>query len=182
MSRFGYSDCKLAATPYDLSGLLLENQGIAREQLRYSQIINSLVYLASATRSDISVVSKLNRIFLKFRRGPLACPWEGITLSKRDYELWYSLYQLPEGTWGLLWCKLDIWCWWDLCHRWICILTWRWRCFIEVLQVDHLNEVNNGSITHSIRYRHNWSWVTSWTPYGFTGSWKTDTDYFHELW
>ena len=30
-------------------------------------------------------------------------------------------------------------------HKWICMHTWRWRCFLEVLQADHLNEVNNGS-------------------------------------
>ena len=32
--------------------------------------------------------------------------------------------------------------------------TWWWRCFLEVLQADHLNEVNYGSITHSIRHSH----------------------------
>jgi biotin synthase-related radical SAM superfamily protein len=42
--------------------LLRKNQRIARDQLRYSQIIGSLMYLASATRSDISfVVCKLSR-------------------------------------------------------------------------------------------------------------------------
>jgi hypothetical protein len=42
--------------------LLRKNQRIARDQLRYSQIIGSLMYLASATRPDISfVVCKLSR-------------------------------------------------------------------------------------------------------------------------
>nr|CAH66607.1 H0211A12.10 [Oryza sativa] len=62
LSRFGYSDCKPAPTPYDPSVLLRKNQRIARDQLRYSQIIGLLMYLASAMRPDISfAVSKLSR-------------------------------------------------------------------------------------------------------------------------
>ena len=54
LNRFGYSDCTSAPTPYDPSMLLRKNRKIARDQLRYSQIIDSLMYLASATRPDIS--------------------------------------------------------------------------------------------------------------------------------
>ena len=62
LNPFGYSDCTPALTPYDPSVLLRKNRRIARDQLRYSQIIGSLMYLASAMRPDISfVVSKLNR-------------------------------------------------------------------------------------------------------------------------
>ncbi|KAK1665412.1 hypothetical protein QYE76_053571 [Lolium multiflorum] len=62
LSRFGYSDCKSSPTPYDPSVIIRKNKRIARDQLRYSQIIGSLMYLASATRPDISfAVSKLNR-------------------------------------------------------------------------------------------------------------------------
>nr|CAD41546.2 OSJNBb0091E11.16 [Oryza sativa Japonica Group] len=62
LSRFGYSDCKPAPTPYNSSVLLRKNRRIERDQLRYSQIIGSLMYLASATRPDISfAVSKLSR-------------------------------------------------------------------------------------------------------------------------
>ena len=62
LSRFGFSECKLAPTPYDPSKLLKKNRRISRDQLRYSQIIGSLMYLANATRPDISfVVSKLSR-------------------------------------------------------------------------------------------------------------------------
>jgi hypothetical protein len=65
LSRFGYSKCEPAPTLYDPSKLLKKNRRIARDQLRYSQIIGSLMYLASATRSDISfAVSKLSRVFL----------------------------------------------------------------------------------------------------------------------
>jgi hypothetical protein len=61
LSCFGFSDCKPAPTPYDPSVLLRKNQRIVRDQLRYSQIIGSLMYLASATRPNISfAVSKLS--------------------------------------------------------------------------------------------------------------------------
>ena len=66
LSRFGYSDCKPSPTPYDASVLLRKNRRIARDQLKYSQIIGSLMYLASATRPDISfAVSKLSRFVSK---------------------------------------------------------------------------------------------------------------------
>jgi hypothetical protein len=62
LSRFGYSDWKPAPTPYDASTILKKNKRIMRDQLRYYQIIGSLMYLASATRTDISfTVSKLTR-------------------------------------------------------------------------------------------------------------------------
>jgi hypothetical protein len=62
LSRFGYNDCKPVSTPYDPSLILRKNKRIMRDQLRYSQIIGSLMYLASATRPDISyAVSKLSR-------------------------------------------------------------------------------------------------------------------------
>jgi hypothetical protein len=62
LSRFGYSECSPAPTPYDPSVSLRKNRRIARDQLRYSQIIGSLMYLASTTRPDISyAVRKLSR-------------------------------------------------------------------------------------------------------------------------
>jgi hypothetical protein len=61
LSRFRFSDCKPTPTPYDASKILWKNKGIMRDQLRYSHIIGSLMYLASATRPDISLaVSKLS--------------------------------------------------------------------------------------------------------------------------
>jgi hypothetical protein len=53
LSHFGYSDWKPAPTPYDASTILKKNKRIMRDQLRYSQIIGSLMYLASTTRPDI---------------------------------------------------------------------------------------------------------------------------------
>ena len=62
LSRFGFEDCKVSPTPYDASVKLRNNKGQGIDQLRYSQIIGSLMYLAGATRPDISfAVSKLSR-------------------------------------------------------------------------------------------------------------------------
>jgi hypothetical protein len=55
-------DSNPSSTPYDPSVTLRKNKKIARDQLRYSQIIGSLMYLASATRPNISfAVCKLSR-------------------------------------------------------------------------------------------------------------------------
>ena len=62
LSRFGYIDSKPSPTPYDPSVTLKKNKRIGVNQLKYSQVIGSLMYLASATRPDISfAVSKLSR-------------------------------------------------------------------------------------------------------------------------
>ncbi|WVZ83655.1 hypothetical protein U9M48_030782 [Paspalum notatum var. saurae] len=54
LSRFGYIDSKPSPTPYDPSVTLKKNKRIGVNQLKYSQIIGSLMYLASATGPDIS--------------------------------------------------------------------------------------------------------------------------------
>jgi hypothetical protein len=62
LSHFGYKDIKPSPTPYDSSLILRKNKRIGRYQLRYSQMIGSLMYLASVIRPDILfVVSKLSR-------------------------------------------------------------------------------------------------------------------------
>jgi hypothetical protein len=62
LSYFGYKDSKPFPTPYDLSLVFRKNKKIGRDQLRYSQIIGSLMYLASVSRSNISfVVIKLSQ-------------------------------------------------------------------------------------------------------------------------
>jgi hypothetical protein len=62
LSRFDFIDSKPSLIPYDPSVTLRKNKKIARDQLRYSQIIGSLMYLASVIRPNISfVVSKLSR-------------------------------------------------------------------------------------------------------------------------
>jgi hypothetical protein len=61
LSHFGYKGNKPSPTPYDPSIILRKNERNGRDQLRYSQIIGSLMYLASATRPDISfAMSKLS--------------------------------------------------------------------------------------------------------------------------
>jgi hypothetical protein len=62
LSRFGFEECKISPTPYDVSIKLRKFKGEEKDQLRYSQIIGSLMYLVGATRPDISyAVSKLSR-------------------------------------------------------------------------------------------------------------------------
>jgi hypothetical protein len=62
LSHFGYSDCKYAPTLYDPSVMLQKTRRTTKDQLRYSQIISSLMYLASATGPDILfAVNKLRR-------------------------------------------------------------------------------------------------------------------------
>jgi hypothetical protein len=62
LSHFGYKDSKPSPIPYDHSLVLRKNKKIGRDQLRYSQMIGSLMYLASVTRPNISfAVSKLSQ-------------------------------------------------------------------------------------------------------------------------
>jgi hypothetical protein len=62
LSRFGYKDSKPSPRPINPSLDLRKNKRISRDQLIYSHIIGSLMYLASATRPGISfAVSKLSR-------------------------------------------------------------------------------------------------------------------------
>jgi hypothetical protein len=49
LSHFGFLDSKPSPTPYDPSIILQKKKGLRRDQLRYSQILDSLMYLASAT-------------------------------------------------------------------------------------------------------------------------------------
>jgi hypothetical protein len=62
LSYFSYKDNKPSPKPYDLSLVLQRNKRIGTDQLRYSYMIGSLIYLASATRPNISfAVRKLSR-------------------------------------------------------------------------------------------------------------------------
>ncbi|KAK1605736.1 hypothetical protein QYE76_029409 [Lolium multiflorum] len=93
LSRFGYIDSKSSPTPYDPSVTLRKNRRIAVDQLRYSQIVGSLMYLASATRPDISfAVGKLSR----FMSNPGTDHWHALDRVMRylcgtmSYEIHYS--------------------------------------------------------------------------------------------
>ncbi|KAL0342897.1 UNVERIFIED_CONTAM: Retrovirus-related Pol polyprotein from transposon TNT 1-94 [Sesamum angustifolium] len=63
IEKFGYQNSRIARTPYDSSVALFKNEsGVSVAQLRYSQIIGSLQYLANGTRPNILFsVSKLAR-------------------------------------------------------------------------------------------------------------------------
>ncbi|KAK1693387.1 hypothetical protein QYE76_010084 [Lolium multiflorum] len=93
LSRFGYIDSKPSSTPYDPSVTLRKNRRIAIDQLRYSRIVGSLMYLASATRPDISfAVSKLSR----FMSNPGTDHWHALDRVMRylcgtmSYGIHYS--------------------------------------------------------------------------------------------
>jgi hypothetical protein len=62
MGAHALSDGKSSPTPYDPSVILRKNKNKPTDQPRYSQIVGSLMYLASTTRPNISfAVSKLSR-------------------------------------------------------------------------------------------------------------------------
>jgi hypothetical protein len=95
LSCFGYKDNKPSPTPYDPSLVLQKNKRIGRDQLRYSQIIRSLMYLASATRPAISfVMSKLSQFTFNTRDDH----WRVLErvihylAGTMDYEIHYSGY------------------------------------------------------------------------------------------
>lgn len=151
LDRFGYSDCKPSPTPYDPSVLIRKNEGETKDQLRYSQIIGSLMYLASATRPEISFsVSKRSR----FVSNPGDFHWHALERimhylkGTASYGLHYTGYpRVLEGYSDANWIS-DA----ELSYKWLCVYTWWCCCFLEVLQADHLNKVNNGSRTHSVRH------------------------------
>ena len=101
LSRFGFEDSRTSPTPYDPSLKLRKNRGQRVEQLKYSQIVGSLMYLAAATRPDISfAVSKLSR----FHSNPGNDHWIALERVMRylrgttTYGLHYTGYpDVPEG-------------------------------------------------------------------------------------
>ena len=93
LSHFSYVDSKPSPTPYDPSVILRKNKKIAKDQLRYSQIIGSLMYLASIMRPDISfAVSKLSM----FMSNPGTNHWHALERVMRylvgtmSYRIHYS--------------------------------------------------------------------------------------------
>jgi hypothetical protein len=95
LSRFGFEECKISRTPYDASIKLRKFEGGGKDELRYSQIIGSLMYLAGATRPDISyVVSKISR----FTSNPRDDHWKALdrvlrySRGKTSFGIHYSRY------------------------------------------------------------------------------------------
>jgi hypothetical protein len=97
---------------------LSKNRRIAREQLRYSQIIGSLMYLTNATRPDISyVVSKLSR-FVKNPRDTHLRALESDVLLEGYHEPWYCWYFLTSPLWRRVSVSLKETPWYtDECER-----------------------------------------------------------------
>ena len=62
LKKFDYYNLKPVSTPFDPSMNLKKNNGVLVSQLRYSQIIRSLLYIANMTRPDIAyAVGRLSR-------------------------------------------------------------------------------------------------------------------------
>ena len=62
VEKFAKGDTSISRTPIDTSQHLRENRGDSVNQLEYSIIIGSLMYLMSCTRPDLAyAVSRLSR-------------------------------------------------------------------------------------------------------------------------
>jgi hypothetical protein len=93
LKYFGYMGSNPSPTSYNPSVILRKNKKIAKDQLRYPQIIGSLMYLAIATRLDISfAVSKLS----KFISNASSYHWHALNRVMRylirtsSYGIYYS--------------------------------------------------------------------------------------------
>jgi hypothetical protein len=95
LSHFGYSDCKPSPTPYDPSIKLRKNTGKGIDELRYSQIMGSLMYLAGATKPDISFATRKLSRFSSNPRNAHRCALEHVIRYLRGtttYGLHYTGY------------------------------------------------------------------------------------------
>ena len=62
LHKFNFYNSKLISTPYDSSIALKKNTGEPVPQLKYSQLIGSLLYIFNRSRPDISyAVGRLSR-------------------------------------------------------------------------------------------------------------------------
>ena len=69
LRKFEYYECKPVSTPYDPSIQLKKNNGQPISQLKYSQLIGSLLYIANKSRPNISyVVGRLSRYTQKAKK------------------------------------------------------------------------------------------------------------------
>ncbi|KAL2233348.1 UNVERIFIED_CONTAM: hypothetical protein Sindi_1514800 [Sesamum indicum] len=87
IEKFSYQNSRIAKTPYDPSVALFKNEsGVSIPQLRYSQIIGSLQYLANGTRPDIfSSVSKLARKLVVLTK-PIGVLWIEFPIVLEGYS------------------------------------------------------------------------------------------------
>ncbi|TLX69534.1 hypothetical protein E9993_22935, partial [Labilibacter sediminis] len=76
LEKFSKGETSIARTPIDTSQHLRKNRGASVNQLEYSRIIGSLMYLMSCTRPDLAyAVSRLSRYTSK----PSSEHWKSIT-------------------------------------------------------------------------------------------------------
>ena len=60
--KFGHYDDKPVVTPFDPSSKLKKNQGESVSQLKYTQVLGSIMYIMNCTRPDLAYsVSRLSR-------------------------------------------------------------------------------------------------------------------------
>ncbi|KAI3747904.1 hypothetical protein L6452_10634 [Arctium lappa] len=97
LEKFNEGDTSIARTPIDTSQHLSKNRGESVEQVEYSRIIGSLMYLMSCTRPDLAyAVSRLSR----YTSNPSLEHWKSITRLlrylryTREYGLHYGKYPM----------------------------------------------------------------------------------------
>ncbi|KAI3755705.1 hypothetical protein L1987_55511 [Smallanthus sonchifolius] len=95
LEKFNSNDSNVARTPIDTSQHLAKNRGEPVNQLEYSRIIDSLMYLMSCTRPDLAyAVSKLSR----YTSNPSSIHWNCVfrllryLRYTREYGLHYNRY------------------------------------------------------------------------------------------
>ena len=97
LKKFEFFDCAPFATPYDPNIHLVKNNGEPVSQLKYSQLIGSLLYIANKSRPDISyAISRLSR----YTHNPSEIHWIALKRVFRylrgtlDYALFYKGFPL----------------------------------------------------------------------------------------
>ena len=108
LKRFGHFDDKPSPTPFDPSIKLVRNSGDILDQLTYSQIIGSLMYVVQCTRPDIGyAVGTLS----KFTGSPGVEHWNALIRGLRylkgtiNVGLYYSTFPTvlegySDATWN----------------------------------------------------------------------------------
>ena len=93
LEKFSANDSNIARSPIDTSHHLSKNRGESVNQLEYSRIIGSLMYLMSCTRPDLAyAVSRLSR----YTSNPSESHWRSLTRLlryiryTREYGLHYT--------------------------------------------------------------------------------------------
>ncbi|GKC39302.1 zinc finger, CCHC-type containing protein, partial [Tanacetum coccineum] len=84
LKKFNYFDCTLVSNPMETSEKIMPNNGQAVSQLKYSRVIDCLMYVMTYTRPDIAfVMAKLSRYTQCSKRHAFAPPrrYQGVRRS-----------------------------------------------------------------------------------------------------